>query len=79
VRRMELASPDKLPDEIALYQQRKKPTKSGGELGKRLPEGKLKDLIAVQGYDASEKYMEVVDRKSSRRSSEATGERPRRR
>ena len=53
-----------LPKEIALYQQRKSEYEETiAKWSKQLPEGRLKEMITSEGYDAGRKYMDVVEQK----------------
>ena len=52
----------KLVEDVALFQGRKKEYVDGNESWKkRLPDGKLKDLISVQAYEAGQDYMKIVE------------------
>ena len=62
VRMMMSEDTEKLPTEIALYQERKQQYKdSVAAWSKRLPDGKIKDLIVSRGYDAAEKYFQLIE------------------
>lgn len=64
VRTMRSAEPAELPKVLAMYKERRKAYEDAvGAWSKRLPDGKLKDLIIVTSYASSEKYMEAVDKK----------------
>ena len=56
-------SRDRLSRDIALFQERKKAYIDANEQWKKdLPEGKLKDLICVQNYQAGMQYIDAVER-----------------
>jgi len=53
---------DKLPADIARFQERKKNYVDANEAWKkRLPDGKLKDLISVQAFESGLKYIGTVE------------------
>jgi len=53
--------PEKLPEHLAMFQQRKKEYIDANEAWKkRLPDGKLKDLIG-QAYEGGQRYIQVVE------------------
>src|SRR5262245_14483755 len=52
----------KLAEDAALFQQRKKAYIDANEQWKkRLPEGKLKTLIAVDAYEGGLRYIDIVE------------------
>ena len=54
--------PEQMPQGIALYQQRKKEYLDAVEAWKkRLPDGKLKEVITVQGLEAAQQYCQIVE------------------
>jgi methyl-accepting chemotaxis protein len=62
VRRLSAATPAELPGALANYEQRKQNYEEAiATWGTRLPDGKLKEMLTVQCYDAAERYMAGVD------------------
>ncbi|MGA7686789.1 MAG: methyl-accepting chemotaxis protein [Terriglobales bacterium] len=62
VQRMAAAPAAEFPAGLAVYEQRKRSYEEAvANWGTRLPDGKLKDALTVQSYDAAEKYMAGVD------------------
>lgn len=54
---------ERLPRDIALFQERKKAYIDANEKWKRsLPDGKLKELICVQSYQTALQYFDVIER-----------------
>jgi methyl-accepting chemotaxis protein len=54
--------PDKIPEAVALFQQRKKEYIDANEAWKkRLPDGKLKDLVSVQAYGYGQQYIQLIE------------------
>ncbi len=56
------AKAESLPAQIAVFQQRKKEFEDAHQRWRnRLPDGKLKDLISVQSYEAGEKFIAAME------------------
>lgn len=53
---------ESLSANITLYEERKKTyVEANADWNKRLPEGKIKDLIEVQAYDQGRQYLQAID------------------
>ncbi len=53
--------PKDYPEDFALFEERARAySDANEEWGKRLPDGKLKDLVSNQGYEAGKEYIGVV-------------------
>src|SRR5581483_5108963 len=71
---------DSLAQDVTLFEERKKAYLQANEdWQKKLPEGKIKDLIEGQAYEAGKQYIELVDtelvpamRRGDRKSAEET-------
>ncbi len=55
-------SKDKVPEDLAAYQQRKKEFEDAtSSWAKRLPESKIKELATVEAYNQGKKYMDIAE------------------
>lgn len=62
VRGMMISDKDKLPEEIELFKKRKQEYEDAtASWAKRLPEGKIRELLLVKADESNHKYLEIVE------------------